>query len=423
MSMTCFSTCISGFAAAVALLAFIFDIAIFFAARARINSVGSAELGNATWLTLAAWVLLFFSGCFYTIGRCCISKRGPRWNKDNRSKGESEMEPGLSEAIRLDAVKAEADRKVRQNKLEGGLPAFHEVQPLTGHIDGDKVHVDDPSRPIISSSYGGRTAYEGTNGGYVQKPPGTRAVDEYYSPTRTEYAAPTYPPALQNNYGPTGYAPSTAHRQPSSHALSQYSHSNYEPSTYTPPSSEQYVVTNQPQYPDPYYNTSAPYGHTEGGSSHHQVVSSHARPRTNYTSYDSYEPQQPTAYSSNHNNYSAAPAPVVSTSYALDTSNHYQTQTGPSYQNEWSSGNTAYYNNGYGASFVPPLSEHGTSYFPDQTTTSPPPVNVNAAYTPSQNAVIPPQGRNKLQVRNEDEAPPTYEAGTSTVQGSWGKQS
>jgi len=64
--MTCCSTCFSGFAAVVALLAFIFDLAFFFLAKAHINEVGSAEIGNAIWLTLAAWVLLFFSGCFYT---------------------------------------------------------------------------------------------------------------------------------------------------------------------------------------------------------------------------------------------------------------------------------------------------------------------------------------------------------------------
>src|ERR1700761_7713300 len=63
MAMTCCSSCISGFAATVALVAFIFDLVLFFTARARINAVngGSATLGSAIWLTLVAWVLLFFS--------------------------------------------------------------------------------------------------------------------------------------------------------------------------------------------------------------------------------------------------------------------------------------------------------------------------------------------------------------------------
>ncbi|KAG6868491.1 hypothetical protein C0993_002029 [Termitomyces sp. T159_Od127] len=439
MSMTCFSTCISGFAAAVALLAFIFDIAIFFAAKSRINSVGSAELGNATWLTLAAWLLLFFSGCFYTIGRCCISKRGPRWDKDNWNKVESANGPGSSDAMRLDAVKAEADRKARQNKIEGGLPAFHEVQPLTGHIDGNKVYVDDPAQPDNYPPSGGRPAYGVTSGGYVQKPPGTRAVDEYYSPTRTDYAAPTYPPEPQTNYGTAGYAPSTARRQPSSHAHSQYSHSNHEPSTYAPSYPEQYVGPNQPQSPDPYYNTGAQFGHAVGGSLrespiHHPYLydsyllkdhdSSNAHPRTNYPTYDSYEPQQPAAYNNGQNQYSAAPAPAASASYAPGPSNYYQPQPGSSHQNEWryASGDTTYSNNGYGANSVPPPSEHQTSYYPAQTTTSPPPGNINSAYTPHQSAAGPSKRQNTLQVRNDDEAPPTYEAGTSAVQGSWGKQ-
>ncbi|KAG5730529.1 pH-response regulator protein palI/rim-9 [Termitomyces sp. T112] len=425
ISMTCFSTCISGFAAAVALLAFVFDIAIFFAAKARIDAVGSAEIGNATWLTLAAWVLLFFSGCFFTIGRCCISKRGPRRNKDNWNKVESVVGPSSSEALRLDAVKAEADRKARQNTLEGGLPAFHEVQPLTGHIDGDKVYVDDPSRPDNASSYGRRPAQGGTSGGYVQKPPGTRAVDEYYSPTRTDYTPSTYPPIAHNNYGPTGYTPAAAHRQPSNHARSQYSHSNYEPSTYTPSSPpNQYAATNQPQYTDPYYNTGTQYGHAAGGSLYHTASSSHERQGTNYTTYDSYEPQQPAAYNSNYSNY-AAPAPVASTSYTPDPSNYYQAQPGPSHQNgrSYTLDGTTYPNNGYGASSVPPLPEQET-YFPAQMTTSPPPINTNAAYPPPTQStpVQGPHGQD-LQVRNDDEAPPTYEAGISGIQGAWGKHS
>ncbi|KAG6873845.1 hypothetical protein C0995_010457 [Termitomyces sp. Mi166 len=432
MSMTCCSTCISGFAAAVALLAFIFDIAIFFAARARINSVGSAELGNATWLTLAAWILLFFSGCFFTIGRCCISKRGPRRNKDNWDKVESVPGPNPSEVMRLDAVKAEADRKARQNKLEGGLPAFHEVQPLTGHIDGDKVYVDNPSRPDNSASHGGRPAQGGISGGYVQKPPGTRAVDEYYSPTqaRSEYAPSAYPPAPQNNYGPTGYAPSAAHRQTSSHGRSQYSHSTYAPSTYTPsspPATNQHAATNEPQYSDPYYNTGAQYGHAAGGSSYHTAAASHERQGTNYTSYNPYETQQPATYNSNYNNYSAAPAPLAPTSYAPDPSDYYQAQPGPSHQNErsYTLGGTTYSNNGYGASSVPPLPEHETPYFPAQSTTSPPLINTNVAYvSPPQNiSAQGPQEQNSLHVRNDDEAPPTYEAGTSGIQGAWGKRS
>lgn len=88
MAMTCFSSCIAGVGAAVALLAFIFDLAFFFIAKSRLNKVkgGSASFGIAIWLTLAAWILLFFSGCFYGIGRCCI-KRRPRKDTPDREAG------------------------------------------------------------------------------------------------------------------------------------------------------------------------------------------------------------------------------------------------------------------------------------------------------------------------------------------------
>ncbi|KAG6919039.1 hypothetical protein DXG01_009749 [Tephrocybe rancida] len=420
MSMTCFSSCISGFAAAVALLAFIFDIAIFFAAKARINAVGTAQIGNATWLTLAAWVLLFFSGCFYTLGRCCITKRGPRSNKDKWDKVESVPGPSASDQMRLDAVKAEADRKARQTKVEGGLPAFHEVQPLTGHIDGDKVYLDDPTHHDPSPQGG----HGGSSGGYLQAAPGTRAVDEYYSPTRTEYAASTYPPAPQNNYGPTGYAPAAAKRQPSSHSQSQYSQSNYAPSMRAPTSPPPLPTAYPQQYADPYYNSGAQYGHTAGGSSYHTATSSHDRQNTNYSNYDPYESQQPAAY----NTYNAVPAPAPSAGYAPSPSNYYQAQSpapGPSHQNErsYTLGGGAYPSNGYGDNSLPPLPEHQTSYYPTPQTSSPPPIDTNMAYTPAAHTspVKGPRALNSLQVRNDDDSPPMYDAGTSGVQGAWGK--
>ena len=129
-SMTCFSTCISGLGAAITLLAFIFDLVFFFLAKSRINSVkgGSATMGSAIWLTFTAWLLLLFSGCFYSLGRCCIRRR-PR----DMARGDGgtwvpaqPTGPTYEEQMRLDAVKAEADRKGRQGKTEMGLPAFPE---------------------------------------------------------------------------------------------------------------------------------------------------------------------------------------------------------------------------------------------------------------------------------------------------------
>ncbi|KAF9502196.1 pali-domain-containing protein [Pleurotus eryngii] len=76
--LVCCSTLISGFAATVAMLAFIFDIVLFALTKKRIDKTpgGKAEMGIAIWLTLVGFMMLFFSGCFYMFGRCCISSSG-----------------------------------------------------------------------------------------------------------------------------------------------------------------------------------------------------------------------------------------------------------------------------------------------------------------------------------------------------------
>ncbi|KAF7436358.1 hypothetical protein PC9H_003191 [Pleurotus ostreatus] len=76
--LVCCSTLISGFAATVAMLAFIFDIVLFALTKKRIDKTpgGRAEMGIAIWLTLVGFLMLFFSGCFYVFGRCCISSSG-----------------------------------------------------------------------------------------------------------------------------------------------------------------------------------------------------------------------------------------------------------------------------------------------------------------------------------------------------------
>ena len=206
MSMTCCSTFISGFAAVIALVAFIFDLVLFFVAKARISSVGSAEIGSAIWLTLAAWVLLFFSGCFYSCGRCCISNRPPKKHYNDND--------GDDERRRLDAVKEEANRKARQKQTEGGLPKFPETEPLTavydepqtGIIHGNEVLIDNPSQ---------RYRQQPPSGGYAPAAPGTSTMDDYY---RNENTQNTYPPqrqhsvpSVQSSYASSGALPVTAY--------------------------------------------------------------------------------------------------------------------------------------------------------------------------------------------------------------------
>lgn len=268
MAMTCFSSCISGFAAAVALVAFIFDIAIFFVAKSRMNSVsgGSASIGNAVWLTLVAWILLFFSGCFYGLGRCCIRRR-PRdaWGgKAGTPIGENGY--NSNEQMRLDAVKAEADRKARQAQPEVGLPAFHEYdpsQPLKARVDGEEVYLEEdaPYRDNQSVSTSGRAgmgtygrtargAYAG--GGYMQAPPGTRAVDEYNN-------ASPYPPRPQRRASNI------------THTTTTTTPSMYPPSSNTTAPSSVPVAAVYDPSPDNHYNhdpySPQAYGHVPGGTS------------------------------------------------------------------------------------------------------------------------------------------------------------
>jgi hypothetical protein len=241
MSMTCCSTCISGFAAAAAMFAFIFDLVFFFLAKSRLNKVqnGHAEMGLAMWLTLAAWIMLFFSGCFYALGRCCVSRRsrGPSKAERYAPGNYNNNSNAQDEALRLQAIKAEADRKALQKHTEGGLPAFHEyerikpaeTQPLTARVDGDEVYVDEEATP---QSYRNQKPAQQFAGGYAPAPAGNRTIDQYYdgprrqpSATSAQTSATTYPPQPQSQLQATTSPPI---RQGSGHALAT---SGYSPSS------------------------------------------------------------------------------------------------------------------------------------------------------------------------------------------------
>ena len=290
--MACCSTCFSGFAAVITMVAFIFDLVLFFVAKARINAVGYASIGTAVWLTLAAWILLFFSGCFYTLGRCCLKGRPgggssymPGWMHRDKEGG---PDKGYAEQMRLDAVKAEADRKARQKQGEVGLPAFHETQPLTGHVDGNHVFLDgERNEPSETQPPATQQAFKG---GYVPRPTGTRTVDEYYNqPHSPSSSGPnSYPPQVQqgprrqrsdhSNYAPSvsNYAPSASNYAPSASqippmppvasgypaAAPTYAQYNSPISTSPPPNQ---LLAPPGQYnADPYGRD---YGHMAGGTS------------------------------------------------------------------------------------------------------------------------------------------------------------
>ncbi|KIJ65051.1 hypothetical protein HYDPIDRAFT_89145 [Hydnomerulius pinastri MD-312] len=443
MSMTCFSSCISGFGATVALAAFIFDIALFFIAKSRINSVqgGSASIGNAVWLTLVSWILLFFSGCFYGIGRCCI-KRRPRdaWGgKPGTAVGANGY--GNGDQMRLDAVKAEADRKARQAQGEVGLPSFHEYdqsQPLKGRVDGDEVYADEDEVPYrdnhsISTagragmgSYGRRPSQGGyAGGGYVQAVPGTRAVDEYNNVS-------SYPPRPQ--------------RQGSSHTqvIASTTPSMYPPSSNTYTSMTPPVPTPAPVAPmhDPsptnYYNQDPygpqAYGHVAGGSSYNPPA------QQSYAPYDPYGTQPATHYTEPsfnpdvYNATAAMPGASTQSPYAAP----YSAPRSPVHQPERS---YTLGGGGYGASTVPPPQNndpyndpyYGNYQGPSHTSPSPmsrsPPAidthivgaasNVSPIKGPrgprSSIVMAPPQPQ-------YSDSPPTYESGPAGAPGQWGSK-
>ncbi|KAJ7894824.1 hypothetical protein B0H13DRAFT_2525300 [Mycena leptocephala] len=70
----CCSSCFCGFAGAAGFAVFIFDIAFFEIIKLRVNEEGhgsKAIVGNAIYLTLLAWLLLFITPIMFLIGRCC----------------------------------------------------------------------------------------------------------------------------------------------------------------------------------------------------------------------------------------------------------------------------------------------------------------------------------------------------------------
>ncbi|OCH96416.1 pali-domain-containing protein [Obba rivulosa] len=396
MSMAYCSTCVSGFAAAIALVAFIFDIALFFITKSRINNVqgGSATIGNGIWLTLAAWLLLFFAGCFYGLGRCCVQRR-PRGEWGNR---EAPAQDPYAEQMRLDAIKAEADRKARQKQGEVGLPAFQELeqmQPLTGKLS-DEQYVDDGDQVVPLNSVAGvgagTAAYTrrpsqsqpgSYTGGYAQAPPGTRAVDAYYN-TPASPPQQTYPPrpsrqgSAHTQGSAAGYADPYAPRRQPSRQASGHSQgvSGYAPSTQTygaPTSSgfaaaaatgagvagaaavaSQYATGNQ--YGHVQQPTAASYGHAAGGSSYN-AGATHTQYSSAYTSafHDPYAAQsapaqtyQPDAYSSV--TYSRTPGPSSPPMpTAAATTNPYLNRT----QQNTLDGNRGLGVSGYGSNTVP----------------------------------------------------------------------
>lgn len=171
--MMCFPTCLAGIAGGLALIVFIFDIAIFFIARSRINSVSgaSATVGAAVWMTLAAWLCCSFAGCAYGMGRACCWDSGERGGTRRRTRRERQEEEAAyrrDEALRLQAIH---DDKRRQQEQD--LPNFatFERQPLTSDTD-DKYYYQEEgvhAVPALHHDAGPGHGIQGVGVGYGRR--------------------------------------------------------------------------------------------------------------------------------------------------------------------------------------------------------------------------------------------------------------
>ncbi|KAG8904176.1 hypothetical protein FRB99_002124 [Tulasnella sp. 403] len=256
-SMSCFSSCVSGAAAAVCLIAFIFDLVLFFVARARVRSIdgATAQIGSAIWLTLAAWVLLFISGCMFGVGRCCIGgrPRGPRPQKEPSNgyvgyptAAAPAVDTAYAERMRMDAIKAEVDRKARQKAsatAEVGLPAFeeYETRPLTSEDEPATAHIPYRDQPTPTNN---RYGPAGAATGYVP----SHALPATTPPRRQATQASQH--SVNSRTGPsdsTGYP------------INSYSSTNYRPGDVVPtfPVNAAPVVYPPAPSPQPQRNNSA----------------------------------------------------------------------------------------------------------------------------------------------------------------------
>jgi hypothetical protein len=136
------TTLTSGLSSTAAFFALAFNIAFTLFARNRVKAVpgSSVTIGNALWLSLAAWLLLSIGTCFYTIGRRCIQGRPakvPELSMENRNN---------------DPTRRRSTRLTRRS--ETGLPPFQELsnaqrveeEPKLAYIDGDAVVTQAPCK-------------------------------------------------------------------------------------------------------------------------------------------------------------------------------------------------------------------------------------------------------------------------------------
>ncbi|KAK4055716.1 hypothetical protein OIV83_000262 [Microbotryomycetes sp. JL201] len=147
---TCFTTCFASFGATISLIAFAFDLGLFIVAKKRIESRdvgGSAALGNALWMTLAAAIMLLTSGCFFGFGNCIIRDRQKSKREIEKMRPLPDAEYGHQARQALYEDKGPQYVTLNGNQATtGGLPQFPdrggENVPLTSPDKDDDEWID-----------------------------------------------------------------------------------------------------------------------------------------------------------------------------------------------------------------------------------------------------------------------------------------
>lgn len=193
------TTWLTSLATTVALIAFVFDIVLFSIAKSRINSASNndvglqARLGNAVWLTLAGFILLFVSGCLFGFGHRCIKRRPSQEEKD---RVRPQMDTIYASAARKEAEDLEKAEKARRGG-SSGLPAFPEEEvPLTSVPKTEELYSEEANTSQDIAGVG--TGYgrgPGQNEDYSNSAHGRRPLPQ------TQIGPNTYAQSNVNEYG------------------------------------------------------------------------------------------------------------------------------------------------------------------------------------------------------------------------------
>ncbi|GMK58284.1 hypothetical protein CspeluHIS016_0503160 [Cutaneotrichosporon spelunceum] len=156
-NLVCFPTCMASFASTATLIAFIFDLAIFFIAKGAIGKMpgARADIGASVWMTLAAWVCCSLAICTFGLANCCCScgGRGRRDNnrdsrkskKDRIREHEDAEDDSYYRGRRDQDMRMQAIRDEERRKYEQDLPSFQpfEREPLNPEPREDKYLYDE----------------------------------------------------------------------------------------------------------------------------------------------------------------------------------------------------------------------------------------------------------------------------------------